>query len=158
MIRARRCFLTLALCLTAVVAFAQSPGIMVGDWKLNVKLSNFGASAATAPKAIELKVATDTPELVASETIYTAANGMEFSWKFSGPADGKDHPADGTSTTFAYTHDADSVTEIQKDTDGTLTKGVFTVSPNHKTGTWNYTITDPQGAVTVQKLVFDRIS
>jgi hypothetical protein len=154
-----RQLLLLVLCFPVLAGWAQTPssGQMVGNWKLNVKLSNFGTAADTAPKAILLNVTSDTPDLVAFQTTYTSANGMQFTWKFSGPADGKDHAADGTATTYAYTHDGDTVTETQKDTDGTLTKGTFTLSANKKLGTWNYTITDPQGAITTQKMVFDRV-
>ncbi len=155
----RTLLMLLAVGLPVVPAFAQLPttGQMVGNWKLNPKLSNFGPAADTAPKGIVTTVTSDTPDLVKFETSYTASNGMTFSWKFSGPADGKDHPADGTSTTFAYSRDGDNEVEVQKDTDGTVTKGVLTLSPNKKVATWNCTITDPQGAVTTEKLVFDRL-
>jgi hypothetical protein len=47
------------------------------------------------------------------------------------------------------------VHETQRDPDGTITKGDFTVSANHKIGTWLYTITSPDGTVVKQKLIFE---
>ena len=128
---------------------------MVGKWKLNLAKSDFGESSK--PQGMLVDVTSDTPEAVVFSVTQTAENGMMFTYKFNGPADGKEHPAEGTSTLYAYTEEGGVVTETQKDTDGTITKGTFALSANGKVGTWTYTITDPQGAVTHTRWVYDRV-
>jgi hypothetical protein len=155
--RTARWLIALAFIFTSF-AWSQSgqQGPMLGSWNLNLTKSNFG----TGPKlgGMQVQVSSDTPALVKWSTTMTAANGMAFTYTFEAAADGKDHAAAGTSTTFAYTEDSGKVTETQKDTDGTVTVGTFAVSPSGKTGTWSYTITDPQGNVVHQTLVFDRVA
>ena len=150
-------FVVLTLALLPAIAIAQtsSSGPMVGKWKLNLAKSDFGEGSK--PQGMLVEVTSDTPEAVVFNVTETAENGMMFTYKFKGPADGKEHPAEGTSTLYAYTEEGGVVTETQKDTDGTITKGTFALSPNGKVGTWTYTITDPQGAVTHTKLVYDRV-
>jgi hypothetical protein len=154
----RRCVLLAVVAVLAVnVGWAQGDqGPMFGSWKLNVAKSNFG----NGPKVggLVVQVTSDTPALVKWSTTMTAANGMEFTYTYEAAQDGKDHPAQGTSTTYAYSEDGKTVKETQKDTDGTVTVGTFTVAANGKTGTWTYTITDPQGNVVNQTLVFDRVA
>ena len=147
--------LTLALLPAIAVAQTSTSGPMVGKWKLNLTKSDFGESSK--PQGMLVEVTSDTPEAVAFNVTETAENGMMFTYKFKGTADGKEHPAEGTSTLYAYTEEGGVVTETQKDTDGTITKGTFALSANGKVGTWTYTITDPQGAVTHTKLVYDRV-
>lgn len=144
--------------LTANVAWAQAAqqGPMFGSWKLNVAKSNFGTG--TKLGGMVMQVTSDTAVLVKWSTTMTAANGMQFSYSFEGAPDGKDHAAQGTATTYAYSEDGTTVKETQKDTDGTVTVGTFTVAPNGKTGIWTYAITDPQGTVVNQTLVFDRVA
>jgi hypothetical protein len=150
-------FVVLTLALLSAIAIAQTstPGPMVGKWKLNVAKSDFGDGSKL--QAMLVEVTSDTPDAVIFSVQETADSGMMFTYKFKGPADGKNHPAEGTSTLYAYTEDGGVVTETQTDTDGTITKGTFALSPNGKVGTWTYTITDPQGAVTHSKLVYDRV-
>lgn len=149
--------LAVASVISAGVVWSQATqqGPMVGSWKLNLAKSNFGSGPKLG--AMQVQVTTDTPAAVKWSTTMTAANGMSFTYSYEAAPDGKDHAAQGTTTTFAYTEEGGTVTETQRDTDGTVTVGTFTVSPSGKTGTWNYTITDPQGNVAHQTLVFDRV-
>ena len=143
------------LVLTPIALLAQAgQGIMFGEWKLNVAKSSFG----DGPKvmAMVVKVASDTSELIQFEVSQTAANGFTVSYSYKGAADGKEYPIVGSSSVYSYTQEAGVVHETQKDADGTLTKGDFTVSANGKIGTWNYIITNPDGTVFKQKLVFER--
>jgi hypothetical protein len=50
------------------------------------------------------------------------------------------------------------VTEVEKDSDGTVTKGTFALSADGKIGTWTYTVTDPQGNATHEKLIYNRVT
>jgi len=154
-LKALSAVLTLALLPAIAVAQASSPGPMVGKWKLNLTKSDFGEGSK--PQGMMVEVTSDTPEAVIFSVTETAENGMMFTYKFKGPADGKEYPAEGTSTLYGYTEEGGVVTETQKDTDGTITKGTFALSANGKVGTWTYTITDPAGAVTHSKLVYDRV-
>lgn len=128
---------------------------MFGTWKLNVAKSDFGEN----PKPISMlvKVESDTPELVKFSVTMTAASGMTFSYEYKGAADGKDYQATGSASTFAYTEQDGVVTEVEKDSDGTVTKGTFAVSADGHVGTWTYTVTDPQGNVTHEKLIYNRV-
>ena len=137
-------------------AQSAKQGLMFGTWKLNVAKSDFGENPK--PQAMLVKVESDTPELVQFSVTMTAANGMAFSYSYKGAADGKDYPATGTSSTYAYTETDGAVTEVEKDSDGTVTKGTFAVLPNGKVGVWTYTVTDAQGNVTHEKLVYDRVA
>lgn len=147
--------LTLALLPAIAIAQTSTPGPMVGKWKLNLPKSDFGEGSK--PQGMLVEVTSDTPDAIVFSVTETAENGMMFTYKFKGPADGKEHPAEGTSTLYTYTEEGGVVTETQKDTDGTITKGTFALSPNGKVGTWTYSITDPQGAITHSKLVYDRV-
>lgn len=146
-------FSVLGVC--AVMAQTETQGPMLGTWKLNVAKSDFGGG--TKLGGMQVQVTSDTPGAVKWSTTMITTGGMQFTYSFAGAADGKDHPAVGTQTTYAYAEDGANVTETQKDTDGTVTVGTFSVSPSGKTGTWTYTITDPQGNVVHEKLVFDRV-
>ena len=148
--------LAVSMMATMVVAQAAQQGPMFGAWKLNLAKSNFGTGTKLGGMVVQ--VTSDTAALVKWTTTMTAANGMQFSYSFEGAADGKDHAAQGTATTYAYSVDGNVVKETQKDSDGTLTVGTFAVAPNGKAGTWTYTITDPQGNVVNQTLVFDRVA
>jgi hypothetical protein len=145
------------LTLFPVAMVAQAgQGIMFGQWKLNVAKSNFG----DGPKmmAMLVKVTSDTPELIQFEVTATMQNGFNVSYSYKGAADGKEYPIIGSSSVYSYTEESGVVHETQKDTDGTVTKGDLTVSANGKVGTWNYTITNPDGTVYKQKLIFDRVA
>jgi hypothetical protein len=85
----------------------------------------------------------------------TTADGFEVSYSYKGAADGKEYPVTGSSSVYSYAEETGVVHETQKDADGTITKGDFTLGAHGKTGTWQYTITSPDGTVTKQKLVFD---
>ncbi|MGD0733085.1 MAG: hypothetical protein ABR956_17610, partial [Terracidiphilus sp.] len=85
-------------------------------------------------------------------------SGFSFSYSFKGAADGKEYPITGSTSVYSYTQEPGVVHETQKDSDGTITKGDFTVSAKGKLGIWNYTITNPDGTVVTQKLVFDHIA
>ena len=137
---------------TAQSSAAGAP--LLGKWKLNVAKSDFGSSPK--PGGTILDVTSASPDMVKWTTTFTASNGMSFTMTYAAPADGKDHAAEGTATTYAYTLAGPSVTEIQKDPDGTVTTGTFTVKG--KTGIWTYTIKDPQGNETHQTEVFDRVA
>lgn len=129
-------------------------GIMLGNWKLNVAKSDFGSG----PKlmAMSVKVTSDAPELIQFSVDQANGTGFQASYAFKGAADGKEYPITGSATVYSYTEEPGVVHETQRDPDGTITKGDFTVSPNHKIGTWLYTITNPDGTVVKQKLVFER--
>ncbi len=150
--------LSLILCaLVSSMAIAQGDqsGTMVGNWKLNVAKSDFGGGAKLQGRLFE--VTSDKPESIVFSVTETAESGMTFTYKFKGAADGKDYPAVGTSTIYSYTEVGGVLTETQKDTDGTVTTGTFTLSPNRKVETWVYAITDPQAGVIHTKLVYDRV-
>jgi hypothetical protein len=139
--------------LAPLALMAQSgQGILAGEWKLNVAKSSFG----DGPKlmAMTMKVASDTAELIQYDVNQTMGNGFSVSYSFKGAADGKEYPITGSSSVYSYTQETSVVHETQKDPDGTLTKGDFTVTG--KIGTWNYTITNPDGSVIKQKLIFER--
>ncbi len=145
------------LALTPIALVAQAgQGIMFGEWKLNVAKSSFG----DGPKlmAMSIKVDSDTAALIQFEVSETTANGFSVSYGYKGAADGKEYPIIGSSSVYSYTEETGVVHETQKDADGTLTKGDFTVSTNGKIGTWVYTITNPDGTVAKQKLIFDHAS
>lgn len=133
---------------------ATKQGPMLGKWKLNLAKSDFGENPK--PQSMIVTVESDTPELIKFSVQMTAPTGMAFSYSYQGAADGKDYPATGTSSTYAYTEQDGVVTETEKDSDGTVIKGTFALSPNGKIGTWTYTVTDPQGNVTHEKLVYDK--
>jgi hypothetical protein len=151
----RQCLLFLTVFVLApvgLIAQAAGQGIMFGNWKLVVAKSDFGGG----PKlmAMTTKVDSDTPALIQFSVDQTTESGFAVSYSFKGAADGKPYPLTGSSSIYSYTEEAGTVHETQKDTDGTITKGDFTVSANGKTGTWLYTITSPDGSVVKQKLVF----
>jgi hypothetical protein len=145
----------LALAPGAMLAQATSQGIMFGNWKLVAAKSDFGGG----PKlmAMTVKVASDTPDLIDYSVDQTTGDGYSVSYSFKGPADGKEHALVGSSSVYSYTEEPGVVHETQKDADGTITKGDFTVSPNRKIGTWLYTITNPDGSVVKQKLIFEHV-
>ncbi len=158
----------LALAPGALIAQATAQGTMFGTWKLNVAKSDFG----DGPKmmAMTVNVTSDTPELIQFAVNATMANGFSVSYSYKGAADGKLYPIVGSSSVYSYTEEPGVVHETQKDTDGTLTKGDFTVSviapvsskgkattgAKKTVGTWLYTITNPDGSVVKQTLIFDR--
>jgi hypothetical protein len=169
----------LALAPGALIAQTAGQGIMFGTWKLNVAKSDFG----DGPKvmAMTVKVTSDTPELIQFSVDETVGSGFNVSYSYKGAADGKPYPIVGSSSIYSYTEEPDVVHETQKDTDGTLTKGDFTVTvistpaPKSATttkgakavvqpatkntrGTWIYTITNPDGSVVKQTLVFDLVA
>jgi len=143
----------LALAPGAMMAQAVGQGIMSGNWKLNVAKSNFGGG----PKlmAMTVKVTSDTPALIQFSVDQTLENGFAVSFSYKGAADGKEYPIVGSSSVYSYTEEPGVVHETQKDADGTLTKGDFTVSANGKVGTWIYSVTNPDGSVIKSKLIFD---
>lgn len=150
--------LSLTLCaLVPAIAIAQGDkqGTMLGSWKLNVAKSDFGGGPKLQGMLVD--VTSDKPDSIVFSVTETAESGMTFTYKVKGAADGKDYPAEGSSTLYAYTEEGGVVNETQKDTDGTVTTGTFTLSPNRKVGTWVYTITDPQAGVIHTKLVYDRV-
>jgi hypothetical protein len=143
----------LALAPGALSAQATGQGILFGNWKLNVAKSDFG----TGPKlmAMTIKVDSDTTDLIQFSVSQTTADGFDASYSYKGAPDGKEYPIIGSSSIYSYTEEPGVVHETQKDTDGTITKGDFTVNAKTKVGTWLYTITNPDGSVVKQKLVFD---
>ena len=144
----------LALFSGALLAQTAGQGIMFGSWKLNVAKSDFGGG--TKLMSMTTKVDSDTPDLIQFSVNQTTADGFDVSYSYKGAADGKEYPVVGSSSVYSYSEEPGVVHETQKDTDGTITKGDFTVSANGKVGTWLYTITNPDGSVVKQKLVFDR--
>jgi hypothetical protein len=147
----------LFLALAPVALMAQTgQGILFGHWKLNVAKSTFGDGPKLMGMSID--VTSDKPELIQYDVAATAGNGFAYTYSFKGAADGKEYPISGSSSVYSYTEEAGVVHETQKDPDGTITKGDFTVTPNGKVGTWMYTITNPDGTVVKQKLVFDHLA
>jgi len=143
----------LALAPGALIAQATGQGILLGNWKLNVAKSDFGGGFE--PMTMVIKVVSDTPELIQYTVDLTTDNGFSSSYSFKGPADGKEYSITGSSTVYSYTEEPGVVHETQKDPDGTITKGDFTVNAKGKVGTWLYTVTSPDGTVVHQKLIFD---
>jgi len=146
----------LALAPAALLAQTPAQGILFGNWKLNLAKSQFGGGPK--PMAMTIKVSSHTPELIQFTVDQTTDGGIAFSYSFRGAADGKEYPITGSSSVYSYTQEPGVVHETQKDSDGTLTKGDFTLSAKGKVGIWNYTITNPDGTVVTQKLVFDHIA
>jgi hypothetical protein len=138
--------------------------------------------------AMTTRVASDTPDLIQFSVEQTTESGFAVSYSFKGAPDGKPYPLTGSSSVYSYTEEPGVVHEIQKDSDGTVTKGDFTVNANVPVttkpavgskpkvggrttvsdetragakgqtgpiGTWLYTITNPDGSVVQQKLVFN---
>ncbi len=157
-LRRRRLSLFLVLLVAPMGLQAQlaGQGILFGNWKLVVAKSDFGSG----PKlmAMTIKVASDTAALIQFSVDQTMESGMTVSYSFKGAADGKAYPLTGSSSVYSYSEEPGTVHETQKDTDGTLTKGDFTVSASGKVGTWLYIVTNPDGTVVKQKLVFSRIA
>ena len=143
-----------ALAPSALLAQAAAQGILFGNWKLNLVRSNFGGGFK--PMAMVLKVTSDTPDIIQYTMNLTTPGGLFVSYSFKGAPDGKEYPLTGSSSVYSYTQEPGVVHETQKDSDGTITRGDFTVSAKGKVGTWIYTITNPDGTVVTQKLVFDR--
>jgi len=155
----RRYPLFLALLVLApmgLMAQSAGQGIMFGSWKLIVARSDFGGG----PKlmAMTTKVASDTAALIQFSVDQTLESGLAVSYSFKGAADGKAYPLTGSSSVYSYSEEPGRVHETQKDSDGTLTNGDFTVSATGKVGTWLYTITSPDGTVVRQKLVFAHLA
>ncbi len=142
-----------ALAPAALLAQAAGQGIMFGEWKLNVAKCNFGGG----PKLLGMtvKVSSDTPALIQFEVNQTTDSGFAVAYSYKGAADGKEYPIIGSSSVYSYTEEPGVVHETQKDTDGTITKGDFTVSANGKVGTWTYTVTNQDGTIVKQVLVFN---
>jgi hypothetical protein len=138
----------------ALIAQTAGQGILFGNWQLNVAKSSFGGG--TKLMSMITKVTSDMPDLIQFSVNQTTADGFEVSYSYKGAADGKEYPIVGSSSVYSYTEEQGVVHETQKDSDGTITQGDFTVSANGKVGTWLYTITNPDGTVVKQKLVFDR--
>jgi hypothetical protein len=107
---------------------------------------------------MDLQFTSATPELIEFSATATYESGGQGTYSFKAPADGKDHLITGSATTYAYTVENGVLTETQKDPDGTLTKGTFARSANGKEGVWTYTITNPDGSIIHQKLVFAKMS
>jgi hypothetical protein len=145
----------LALAPVALSAQATGQGILFGTWKLNAAKSDFGTG--TKLMAMTIKVDSDTPDLIQFSVNQTTADGFDVTYSYKGAADGKEYPIVGSSSVYSYTQETDVVHETQKDSDGTLTQGDFSLSAKGKIGTWLYTITNPDGSVVKQKLVFDKI-
>lgn len=143
----------LALAPGALLAQATSQGILFGTWKLNVAKSDFGAGNKLM--AMTINVTSDTPDLIQFSVNQTTADGFDVTYSYKGAADGKEYPIIGSSSVYSYTEEPGVVHETQKDSDGTVTQGDFTLSLKGKVGTWLYTITNPDGSVVKQKLVFD---
>lgn len=144
-------FFTLSM--SALVAQTAAQGILFGTWKLNVVKSDFGTGSKLM--SMVLKVTSDKSDNIEFSVDQTTADGFSVSYSYKGAADGKEYPINGSSSVYSYTEETGVVHETQKDTDGTITKGDFTVSANGKVGTWMYIITNPDGSVIKQKLVFD---
>jgi len=108
--------------------------------------------------AMESKVTRDAPDGIVYTLSVTYENGFHADYSFKGAADGVEHPISGGATLFTYTEEPGVVHETQRDPDGTLTKGDFTLSAKGKLGTWKYTVTNPDGSVIHQRLVFARTS
>jgi hypothetical protein len=142
----------LALVPAALAAQAGGQGIMFGTWTLSVAKSSFGGG----PKlmAMTVKVTSDKPELIQFSVSQTMESGIQISYSYKGAADDKPYPIIGSSSVYSYTEEPGIVHETQKDADGTITRGDFTVSNSGRTGTWDYTITNPDGTQFKQKLVF----
>jgi hypothetical protein len=141
------------LSMSALIGQTAAQGILFGTWKLNVAKSDFGTGSKLM--SMVLKVTSDKPDDIEFSVDQTTADGFQCSYSYKGAADGKEYPIIGSSSVYSYTEETGVVHETQKDTDGTITKGDFTVSTNGKVGTWMYTITNPDGSVVKQKLVFD---
>ena len=137
----------------ALIPQATVQGIMFGNWTLNVAKCNFGSGPRLM--AMTVKVVSDTPELIQFSVIQTVQNGLQVTYGFKGAADGKEYQLIGSSSIYSYTEEPGVVHETQRDADGTITKGDFTVSPNGTVGTWIYTITNPDKTTVTQKLVFN---
>ncbi|MGA2890867.1 MAG: hypothetical protein ABSE51_22825 [Terracidiphilus sp.] len=152
----RACLVVALFVLAPVALLAQvsGQGIMLGNWKLNVAKSDFGDGAKLMAMAV--KMTSDTPELIEFAVNQTTGSGYQGSYSFTGATDGKEYPITGSATVYSYVEEPGVVHETQRDPDGTVTKGDFTLSPNGKVGIWLYTITNPDGTVVKQKLVFDR--
>jgi hypothetical protein len=129
---------------------------MLGEWKLNVAKSDFGDGAKLRDMTVKFTSATS--ELVEFTASVTYDSGSQGTYSFKAPADGTAHPLTGSASTYAYSVENGILVETQKDPDGTITKGSFTRAAKGDLGTWAYTITNPDGSITHQKLVFMKIS
>jgi hypothetical protein len=138
----------------AAAAAAVHAYSLQGAWKLNAAKSDFGDG--TKMRDMTLKVTTATPDLVEFSASATYDSGMQGTYSFKGAADGKDYPLTGSASTYSYHEENGALIETQKDPDGTVTKGTWSVSANGKEGIWMYTITNPDASVSHQKLVFIR--
>lgn len=138
---------------TAPAAAGQQMPVF-GAWKLNAAKCDFGGGPVLRAMVLEFTSATaDSIEFTATATY---ENGAQGTYSYKAPADGKDHKLVGSESTYAYSVENGVLTETQKDSDGTLTKGTFTRSANGKEGIWLYTITNPDKSVIHQKLVFTK--
>jgi hypothetical protein len=140
----------------ALTAQSATQGIMFGNWKLNVAKSDFGTGSKLMSMVVN--VTADLPDRIEFSVDQVTADGFNASYSYKGAADGKEYPIIGSSSVYSYNEEKGVVHETQKDSDGTITQGDFTVSTNGKVGTWLYTITSPDGTVVKQKLVFDHVS
>ncbi len=150
------CLALLAFALPTVVdAYQAAPAgtlPILGVWNLVAAKSDFGGGAAL--RSMVFKVTAASPDKIEYTVVATYESGTQGTWGFSGPADGKLYKLSGSESSYGYTMDAGVLTETQKDPDGTVTKGVWSLSKNGKEGTWTYTVTNPDGSLDHQKLVF----
>jgi len=160
---ATECLLAfLIFAIAATAGWAQVPGngvaprsgLMVGEWKLLPLKSDFGGGQKLM--GMEAKVSHDGADGIEYTISVTYESGMHADYTFNGLPDGKNYSIEGGATLYSYTEESGVVHETQRDPDGTVTKGDFTVSANGKLGTWKYTVTNPDGAVIHQRLVFAR--
>ena len=144
--------LIIGVAITAMGMFAADSS--VGTWKYNAAKSKI---TGNYPIKSQTDVREATPDGGAKVTrTGQLTDGTPSNYSFSHNFDGKEYPVVGSSSVYSYSEEPGVVHETQKDADGTITKGDFTVSAKGNVGTWLYTITNPDGSVIKQKLVFDR--
>lgn len=151
----RKCVLTLAFCLAAVMVAAAANDSQMGTWKLNEAKSKIGAGA---PKntSVTYEKAGDNIKVTIEGT---APDGSATHSEWTGKVDGKDYPVTGSASedTRSYRQvNARTLHFVSKKDGKVVLSGTVVVSPNGKTRTVTAHGTDAQGKMARMVAVYDK--
>jgi len=142
------------LCGAASAADAAKPSA-VGQWRLNIKKSDFGRTPA--PRSILLTVTKGDSSNIEIEWTATGvdASGKKISESFQGKTDGVFLPVQGANVRAAYMWEGDTLVEQFERPDHATTVNRITFSADGKQMVGKATTKSPKG-LTYTTEVFDR--
>jgi hypothetical protein len=145
--------------LAVSIGLAQDKPSFVGAWKLDVSQSDFGSEPA--PKSMEARTKTDTPQMLSYRLHGVDDKGKAFSYSWSGPQDGSMHPfmVNGKPAgRQGVKREQDTLVRHGEDsTDGSSFDARTQLSADGNTITDEETDTSKDGKVTKQKAVWHRV-